>query len=68
MASNYAIKAARIITEVAPPQFTSIMRRRKVRSVLDTIKEEEKDAKLESQGKSFFNCPSAAVVFRRDLN
>jgi hypothetical protein len=36
--------------------------------VWDAIKEEEKEAKLESQSKSFFNCSSATVVFRRDLN
>lgn len=69
MASNATRKAARIITEVAPSQFTSIMRSRKVKTVLDTIKEEEKDAKLEIQSKSFFNSSSAAVVvYMRDLN
>ncbi|XP_019091346.1 PREDICTED: uncharacterized protein LOC109128796 [Camelina sativa] len=40
-------RLARFITEVAPPQFVSVMRRRTAK-VLDTIKEEEREVGTDS--------------------
>ncbi|CAA0827567.1 Unknown protein [Striga hermonthica] len=45
-------RLARFITEVAPPQFVSVMRRR-TRTMLDTIHEEEKE------GGNYIHLPSS---------
>ncbi|KAF3611053.1 hypothetical protein DY000_02047506 [Brassica cretica] len=51
-------RLARFITEVAPPQFVTVMRRRTAK-VLDTIKEEEREVGTDH---SIFSCSLTSKI------
>ncbi|AAG30954.1 hypothetical protein AtNW77_Chr1g0033481 [Arabidopsis thaliana] len=55
-------RLARFITEVAPPQFVTVMRRRTAK-VLDTIKEEEREVGTDSIFPSSFNSKKISSPF-----
>ncbi|KAG7598724.1 hypothetical protein ISN44_As06g029570 [Arabidopsis suecica] len=55
-------RLARFITEVAPPQFVTVMRRRTAK-VLDTIKEEEREVGTDSIFSSSLNSKNISSPF-----